>query len=303
MSMTYGVVPEGFRRKPLDRILFELETSARTIFGPDVILDPESPMGQFLGLMALIATQLWEIAEETYQSYDPDQAEGLRLDTLARIRVIQRASGESDAAFRHAITNQGRARNDIQDLARAVRGLDGVTYTQVFVNDGSSVDENNLSPGSVAIAVLGGDEEEIAAEARRFIVPGINTSGNVAVSTDIDGFCRTIYLLRPILIPVKLTISVRTRRDRLGCPPPPVGAIRAGLVEDFAEGGRRLLNGDDITLYRIRSVIESRHSTVEVVSFVGERDEIVGSENEAVSLGFIELATVALDDVTIAVVE
>lgn len=301
MSDVYGVVPTGFRRKPLDRILFELESAARTIFGSDVILDPESPMGQLLGLSALVIAQQWEIGEDTYKSYDPDQAEGTRLDTLARMRILQRAGGEDDATFRQIITNQDRARNDIQDLARAIRGLPGVTYTQVFVNEGRETDDQNIPPGAVAIAVLGGDDEEIAREARRFIVPGITTIGNHEVSTEIEGFCRTIYLVRPILVPVTLTVNVRTQKDRLGCPPPAVAAIRVGLVEDLSEGERRLLNGDDVTLYRIRAAIESRHpGTVEVVSFQGERDDQI--QEGSIFVGFMEMATVDLDDVTINVV-
>ena len=73
-------------------------------------------------------------AEDVYQSYDPDQAEGIRLDTLAEIRLLERAEGEADPAFRLAISNQGRARN-IQDIARAVAGIPGVYYYHVWVND------------------------------------------------------------------------------------------------------------------------------------------------------------------------
>jgi hypothetical protein len=199
--MTYGVLPEGFRRKELSLILAEVEAALITEFGPDVIQSAQSPLGQINGVFAEAIAILWELLEDAYQSYDPDQAEAVRLDTLARIRILARAGGESDESFRQAITNFGRARIDIQDIVRAIRALDGVTYTQVFLNDGDVIDANGIAPGQLAVCVLGGDDEAIAAELRRYIVPGVTTTGNFRVESNIDGFCRSFPIVRPIVIP------------------------------------------------------------------------------------------------------
>lgn len=298
---TYGVVPEGYSRKPLARILADIEAKMITEFGPGVIQSPQSPLGQLNGMFADLAAELWELNEDVYQSYDPDQAEGTRLDTLAKLRLLYRALGEQDPDFRRAITNQDRARIDIPDIIRAIAGLDGVTYVQVFVNGTAETDDNLIPPGHVCVAVLGGSDDEIASTIRRFIVPGISTFGNVYVTTQVEGYCRSMAILRPILIPVKLNIKVRVKRDANGCPPPSPLTIRDGLLIDFA-GSRKLINGDDIDFFRIRSAIESRFPNVEVISFTGERDEIQGGYNEPVVIGFIELATVAQDDVTVEVV-
>lgn len=296
--MSYGVVPQGFSRKPLATILAEIESQMVTEFGPGVIQSAQSPLGQLNGLFANLVAQLWELGEDVYSSIDVDQAEGIRLDTLAKIRLLRRGSFEGDVDFRGAITNQGRARIDTQDIIRAVRGIPGVTYAQVFVNDNSEMDGNRLPPGTVCIAALGGDEEEIAAEMRRYIVPGISTYGNTYVSTNIDGFCRSIAILRPILVPTKLWINVRASRDNFGCPPPSPLAVRDGLLADYA-GERILLNGDDLTFFRIRSAIESRFPNIEVVSFQGERDGKKFGLNEPVEFGFIELATLKSEDVLV----
>lgn len=294
---TYGVVPEGFQRKPLAVILAEIEAQLITEFGPDVIQTSQSPLGQLNGVFADLTSELWEFAEDTYQSYDPDQAEGTRLDTLAKLRLLRRSSGESDEDFRQAITNADRGRNDIQDLSRAVRGLDGVTYTQVFVNDSNAVDDNGMSPGMIAVAVLGGDDDEIGLTMRNYITPGISTYGNVDISTTIDGFCRAMRVIRPILIPVKITIAVRVGKDTRGCPPPSFQAIKNTLLQDLAAA---LINGMDISLFLIRSLIESRYpNIVEVVSILGERDNISQSLNQPVDIGFIEMATVAAEDISI----
>lgn len=298
----FGVVPTGFARKPLGTILAEIEASLITEFGPDVIQTSQSPLGQLNGLMTDLIAQLWEFAEDTYQSYDPDQAEGIRLDVLGKMRILARGSGETDEELRSAITNVGRARIDIQDIARAVLAVPGVTYANVFLNDTNAVDGNGLAPGMVAVAALGGDGEAIAAEMRRFIVPGISTYGNEIVSTNIEGFCRSIAVVRPILVPVNLIITVRVGRDYRGCPPPSPVAIVNGLLEDFA-GDRMLLNGDDITLFRIRSAIESRYPNVEVISFKGERDGIDQATNAEVSIAFIEMATLSADNIIIEVVD
>jgi hypothetical protein len=299
MSAGYGVLPEGFRRKELSLILAELEAALITEFGPDVIQSAQSPLGQLNGVFAEAAAINWELLEDAYQSYDPDQAEARRLDTLAKIRVLARAGGESDESFRQAITNTGRARIDIQDIVRAIRALPGVTYTQVFLNDGDVIDVNGIAPGQLSVAVTGGDDEAIAAEMRRYIVPGVSTTGNHRVESNIDGFCRSFPIVRPIVIPASITLWVNRRNDRLGCPPPSLAAVKAALFEDLTVT-RPLINGENITLFRIRQAVEGRWAgAVEVVRFNGEREEIAQPDNQEISFGFIERASVAIDDITV----
>lgn len=297
----YGVQPTGFVRKPLPITLSEIEASLITEFGPQLIQTSQSPLGQINGVMADLITQLWELLADVYQSYDPDQAEGLRLDTLGRLRILSRGVNETDADFRNAITNTGRARVDLQDLTRAVRGVDGVVYTQVFVNDTSEVDANGMPPNTVAVAVIGGDDGDVTRQMRDYIVPGISTYGNVSVSTEIEGFCRSFLVVRPITVAVTLRVEVRTRKDAFGCPPPSTGAIRAAIVERLA-----LINGDDVTWFKIRSLVEALFPTVEVVSINGARD---GNDleptavNLPVAINFLEIATLTIDDVTVVVVD
>lgn len=292
----YGILPTGFSRKPLTQILAEIEALLITEFGPGVIQTPQSPLGQVNGIFAEGASKAWELSEDVYQSLDPDQADGVRLDILGRIRRISRGAGQDDQSFRQAITNAGQARIDLQDISRAVAALEGVTYSQVWVNDTGALDENLMPPGSICIAVLGGDDAKIAAVIRQYIAPGVNMFGSTAVESLVDGYCRTFRILRPIQVPVTLEVTVRTFRDGLGCPPPSGTAIKSALL-----AGLFLLNGEDVTPYRIRSVIETAFSTVEVLSINGERDGIAQSDNQDVVIGFIEMATLAASDVTVVV--
>lgn len=296
MMADYGIQPTGFVRKPLGVILAEIEAQNVTEFGPGIIQTSQSPLGQLNGLFADLTAKLWEMAEDVYQSYDPDQAEGTRLDTLGRLRILSRGTDELDADLRRAITNEGRARVDLQDLARAIRAIDGVTYSQVFVNDGNTIDDNGMAPNTVAVAVIGGDDAAIGSTMRTYIVPGISTSGNVSISTTIEGYCRTLQLVRPIAVPVTLAITIRTKKDNYGCPAPSSAAIRSALVDNI-----ELINGEDVSWFKVRSVIESLFPNVEVVTIVGERDDDTYEPNATIPIAFIEIATIALEDVTVTI--
>lgn len=285
---TYGVQPSGFVRKPLADIKSEIEAAAQAAFGPGVIMTPQSPMGQLIGLFADAAATFWEIAEDVYQSYDPDQAEGRRLDILARLRLLERAGGELDDSFRQAITNAGRARIDVADIARAVTNIDGVTYSHVFVNDGDEIDANGQGGHSVAVAALGGDDETIATTVREYVVPGVNTYGNEIVETVIDGYCRSITIIRPEEIPLHVRIAVKLSTDRMGCPPPSFGSIASALAANLS-GDKRPINGADVTLHMLRTAVECDFANVEVVSAEVSRD---GETFAAVphAIGFFEIA-------------
>src|ERR1044072_58989 len=225
----YGVTPQGFVRKPLAVILAEIEARNRTEFGAGVVQDAESPLGQWNGLAADLAAQMWELGEDIYQSYDPDAAEGYRLEMLGRIRLLARAESETDQSYRQGITNAGEAQIDLQDLARAVASLSGVTYTHVFENNDVVTDDNGQPAGSPGVAVEGGDETAIANAIRTYVVPGVKLYGNTQVSGVIDGYCRTLRILRPIDVSVDLTVRVRLFNDANGCPPPSVDTVAAAL--------------------------------------------------------------------------
>lgn len=291
----YGVQPTGFVRKPLPIIKAEMEIRNQTEFGSNVIQTPQSPLGQINGLLADYASKLWELAELVYQSSDPDQATGKRLEMLGRIRLLERASGETDASYRQAITNAGAARIDIQDITRAVAEIDGVTFTHVFINDSSEYDENNQPPGSLAVAVTGGDDSTIARVVRSFTAPGIVLHGNTSTSSVIDGYCRNTRIIRPVEIPVDLVLYVRLFSDNKNCPPPSFVTIAQAVKDELY-----LLNGDDITHYTLRTVIENLFSNVELVNYNAEREDIPNTNGIPVEIGFFERAVI--DNVSVVAV-
>lgn len=288
---TYGIQPTGYVRKPISVILAELEAAMVTEFGPGVIQTPQSPLGQLNGLMADLLAEVDERNLDLYQSYDPDQAESTRLDTLAALRLIRRGS-RSDAEMRQAITNEGQARIDVQDLAQALRSLEGVTYAQVFVNDAGETENPELQRGFVAAAVIGGDDSSVAEVVRAYVAPGVSTYGNLVVSTSVGGLCRSVSIIRPVTVQVDATVTVRLRRDRNGCPPPSVVAIEAAAEASWLI---RRQNGLDVTAYQLRSLLEGSFSNVEFVSFTASRNGAPQQLNQDITIAFTEMADLSVE--------
>ena len=287
----YGVLPQGYVRKPLSVILAEIEADLFTEFGPGLIQTAVSPLGQLNGLMADLIAEIDERNLDLYQSYDPDQAESTRLETLASLRLIRRGS-KTDPELRQVITNKGQARIDIQDLAGALRSLPGVTYAQVFVNDSGETTDAELERGFVAVAVIGGDDEAVASTVRSYVVPGVSTFGNTVVSTSVDGFCRSVSIIRPEMVSTRAVVKVKLHRDNNGCPPPSLYAIEASAEALWKEKRR---NGLDVNGYQLRSLIEGSFDTVEFVSFSASRDGAEPQLNIPVEISFTEMAELDIE--------
>ena len=301
----YGIKSTGFVRKDLTTILADIETNNEaTLTDPDGVLigagliqTSDSPLGQLNGLAADEIGELWERAEDLYQSVDPDQAEGTRLDTLGKLRLLSRGA-QSDIAFRQTITNEGQGRTDLQDVVAALEGLTGVTFARVLTNNGGANPE--IPKGAVAVAVIGGDDDEIALTLRDYLVPGIDGYGNHAIESVIDGFCRSMTIIRPVDIPVTLALTVKARTDLLNCPAPLPETIRDSLVAAWPGVH---YNGQDVTEYELRKVIECSFSNIEVCSFTASRDGVPGVADADLSISLFEIASFATADVTVTVVQ
>lgn len=83
----------GLALKKLSDIVAELESGMKTIFGDDINVDSDSPDGQMINLFAQAATDLREVIQDVYTSFDPDQAQGTVLDQRVVINGIKRSGG------------------------------------------------------------------------------------------------------------------------------------------------------------------------------------------------------------------
>lgn len=81
---TYGLTAFGFWRKPLERIVVELEEDLRSELGEE-LNTKSGPMHQFIGTFASPLAEQWELLELASASIDRGAAEGALLDALGAL--------------------------------------------------------------------------------------------------------------------------------------------------------------------------------------------------------------------------
>jgi len=91
----FGISPEGFKTKRLDQLLDELNAEVKSIFGDNFNVSPESPDGQVNGVISESNANLWEIAEESYNAFNPSAATGATLSNLVQLNGIERLPATS----------------------------------------------------------------------------------------------------------------------------------------------------------------------------------------------------------------
>lgn len=90
-SDTIGV--NGLETKSLNDLIAELTAAFQSIYGSDINLDPNSPDGQIVNIVAQEGTDLRELITLVNADFDPDQAEGIVLDQRVAINNIKRQAG------------------------------------------------------------------------------------------------------------------------------------------------------------------------------------------------------------------
>lgn len=93
--MSYGVTDAGFVIKDLQTIKTELETDFKNSYGGDLDVSEDTVVGQLIGNLAKKYSNLWELAQAVYQSFNPDSAEGISLDGAAALVAVVRLPATS----------------------------------------------------------------------------------------------------------------------------------------------------------------------------------------------------------------
>ena len=88
--MSNGLLITGFSRKRLDQLLTELNDDMKAIFGDNLNLTPQSPDGQVNGVIAESQANLWEIAEQVHNAFNPSSSTGVSLSNLVQLNGIER---------------------------------------------------------------------------------------------------------------------------------------------------------------------------------------------------------------------
>lgn len=98
---------QGFTRTRLDERLAQLQDAMRAIFGPNINLDPDTMDGQTLGIFAESTSNLDQLAEDVYHSFNPQSATGVALSRLVQLNGIRRIEGTYSTVALHCVGSEG----------------------------------------------------------------------------------------------------------------------------------------------------------------------------------------------------
>ncbi len=98
---------QGFTRTRLDERLTALQEAMRAIFGPTLNLDPDTMDGQALGVFAESQSNLDQLAEDVYHSFNPQSATGVALSRLVQLNGIRRIEGTHSTVTLRCVGSQG----------------------------------------------------------------------------------------------------------------------------------------------------------------------------------------------------
>lgn len=84
----------GFKRKRYDDFIADMQQQARELWGADVNLSDNSPLGKFIKNISFARAEENELAEAIYYSAYYDTAEGVQLDAVCKNIGIQRIQAQ-----------------------------------------------------------------------------------------------------------------------------------------------------------------------------------------------------------------
>lgn len=96
--MAFGVTEDGFQIKRLADIKSEIEDSIRAVFGSGVNLDARGPFGQLIGIFAEREAAVWELTEDVYNGYFPQNAKGVGVDNALSLVGLTRKPATASTA-------------------------------------------------------------------------------------------------------------------------------------------------------------------------------------------------------------
>jgi uncharacterized phage protein gp47/JayE len=92
------VTAQGITAPTFSDILSSYQASVRSIFGSDIYIDPDSKDGQLLALLAQAQFDSNQAAIAVYNSYNPQTALGVSLDSAVKVNSIRRQVATNSTA-------------------------------------------------------------------------------------------------------------------------------------------------------------------------------------------------------------
>jgi uncharacterized phage protein gp47/JayE len=141
---------DGLELKTLNEIIEDLETGFKNIYGQDINVDSDTQDGQIINLLAQTLADLRSLANDVYQSFNPDTATGAVLDQRVVINNIERKAGTFTIAPVEITVDRTVT---LDGLDVDFNNVDGTGYT---VQDDAGtqfilVDTTVLTPGTTSL--------------------------------------------------------------------------------------------------------------------------------------------------------
>ncbi len=91
--MTNTIDANGLILKTNDQIFSDLSNGMKDIYGDDINLASDTPDGQLVALITNAVQDVQSLIQDTYSSFDPDQAIGSSLDSRSAYNGVKRQAG------------------------------------------------------------------------------------------------------------------------------------------------------------------------------------------------------------------
>jgi len=124
--MPNQVTAAGLQTKTISEIVAFLTAALKTIYGADINVEPDSPDGQLINIIAQLAVDNLEFQTQIYNTFDPDQAPGVILDQRVALNGIQRLGGTYTLTPITIVTDRALS---LAGLDSEIDNPDGTGYT------------------------------------------------------------------------------------------------------------------------------------------------------------------------------
>lgn len=201
-----------------------LETAFKEIFGSDLCVDAETPMGRLIEALTLLFVNVIGVNAQNANSFNPSQAIGSYLDSLGAMFGVPRLIDESDALYRkRLLESQSRGSGFAQAIRQAISNVEGVDAVCVLEN--GHADPQNLPnaihgisvPGhSIFVCVNGGEDSDVARAIYNTKSAGcgyeatdeFGTLVEETIEDELSGSQNSVYFHRPVQLPVRFQVRV-----------------------------------------------------------------------------------------------
>lgn len=145
--------PNGVVIPQTSEIRRTIENMMRQIFGSDLNIDPETPVGRLVEALTFMFVDTLGVNAQNANNFNPENAIGSYLDSLGKLWNVGRFEGESDSDYRNRILrSQSRGNGFTESVRQSISQIVGVGgcvvlnngHKEVAVHDGVRVSGHSI---------------------------------------------------------------------------------------------------------------------------------------------------------------